>query len=201
MPRHQCFISYKREDLDYKMEVQRILQNTAIDKSLDEPINSNDPDYILRAIRKNYLSTSTVTIFLIGTKSAENLGWDEQQYIKRELQASLYNAEGNNRSGILGVVLPEMEYEIFRPGQYLLCTDHNRSILYPFINDNSVIREFRHNYNMVKSSKCICEQSNKDKYCVLTPWSKFINDPDFYIDWAFQNKDSEAAKNVVVFPQ
>ena len=68
-----------------------------IDKSLDEAINSDNEEYIMQQIRKHYLAKSTVTIHLIGTKSSESLGWDEQKFIKRELQASLYHGDGNTQ--------------------------------------------------------------------------------------------------------
>lgn len=105
---HKCFISFKREDEVYKRAIQcwcAADKVDMIDKSLNEAIDSENPDYVMRKIREDYLSDSTVTIFLIGTHSAEVLGREEQQYIKRELQASLYNGEGNSRNAILGVVL------------------------------------------------------------------------------------------------
>ena len=40
----------------------------------------------------------------------ENLLYENQAYIKRELQASLYNGENNTKNGILGIVLPNMLY-------------------------------------------------------------------------------------------
>lgn len=83
-----------------------------VDKSLKEPIDSDNEDYIMRKIREDYLSDSYVTIFLIGQHSAEN-SEDDQTYIKRELQASLYNGENNTRSGILGVVLPNMYNSVY----------------------------------------------------------------------------------------
>lgn len=49
-----------------------------VDKSLNEPINSTDPDYVLQRIRADYLYDSTVTIFLIGAYGAENRGAGEQ---------------------------------------------------------------------------------------------------------------------------
>ena len=100
---HKCFISFKTEDIKYKEQIQSWVDKDRvdmIDKSLNEPINSYDEDYIMRKIRNDYLSDSTVTIFLIGKNSSENLGWWHQRYIKRELQASLYNGEGNTRNGI-----------------------------------------------------------------------------------------------------
>ncbi|MDR0613611.1 MAG: TIR domain-containing protein [Dysgonamonadaceae bacterium] len=87
---HRVFISHKREDKAYKNYIQNNLGVDMIDKSLNEAIDSDDEDYILRKIREDYLSDSTVTIFLIGTHSSENEGEEEQVYIKRELQASLY---------------------------------------------------------------------------------------------------------------
>ena len=85
-----------------------------IDKSLDEPIQSDNENYILRKIREDYLADSTVTIHLIGRYSAESLGYHEQRFIKRELQASLYHSQSNTRNGILGVVLPDAVAAIFK---------------------------------------------------------------------------------------
>ena len=90
MEGHKCYISFKMEDKYYKLEIQKMRDEGKIDyidKSLNVKIESEDPDYVLRKIREEYLSDSTVTIFLIGGNSAENLGWEEQHYIKRELQA------------------------------------------------------------------------------------------------------------------
>ena len=42
-----------------------------IDKSLNIPINSPNEDYILRKIKKDYLSDSTIIIHLIEKYSAE----------------------------------------------------------------------------------------------------------------------------------
>lgn len=110
---HKCFISFKTEDKHYKKEIQEEMDIEMIDQSLNEAIDSEDEDYIMRKIREDYLSDSTVTIFLIGTKSNENLGWEEQRFIKRELQASLYHGKGNTQNGILGVVLPSMYSSVF----------------------------------------------------------------------------------------
>ena len=47
---HKCFISFKTEDMDYKKKIQEDMDIDMIDKSLDEPINSDDEDYIMRKI-------------------------------------------------------------------------------------------------------------------------------------------------------
>ena len=115
---HKCYISFKTEDVAYKKHIQDKLNIDMIDKSLDVAIDSYDEDYILQKIREDYISDSTVTIHLIGAHSAENLGSWEQRFIKRKLQASLYNGENNPRSGILGVVLPSVETNIYK-GSYI----------------------------------------------------------------------------------
>ena len=86
---HKCFISFKTEDMDYNKKIQEDMDVDMIDKSLDEPINSDDEDYIMCKIREDYLADSTVTIYLIGEYSAENSFLQDQTYIKRELQTSL----------------------------------------------------------------------------------------------------------------
>ena len=96
----KCYISFKTEDIYYKNYILTHLDVDMIDKSLSEPINSNDEDYIMRVIRQDYLSDSTVTIHLIGLYGAENRGAYEQRFIKRELQASLYHGAGNTQNGL-----------------------------------------------------------------------------------------------------
>lgn len=74
--RHKCYISFKMKDEDYKKTIGEDLGDSLIDKSLNDPIDSEDEDYIMRKIREDYLSDSTVTTFLIGKCSNENLGYD-----------------------------------------------------------------------------------------------------------------------------
>ena len=118
---HKCYISFKTEDKAYKKHIQSDLDVDMIDKSLDEPIESDNEDYILRKIREDYLADSTVTIHLIGQYSAESQGGAEQKYIKRELQGSLYDSQSNSRNGILGVVLPDAHSAIYK-GDYTCST-------------------------------------------------------------------------------
>lgn len=62
MVKRKCFISFKTEDMAYKDKIAG-LELDLIDKSLKEPINSEDEEYIMRKIREDYLKNSTVTIF------------------------------------------------------------------------------------------------------------------------------------------
>lgn len=197
---HKCFISFKREDEVYKRAIQcwcAADKVDMIDKSLNEAIDSENPDYVMRKIREDYLSDSTVTIFLIGTHSAEVLGREEQQYIKRELQASLYNGEGNSRNAILGVVLPEMYSAIYK-GTYLCSTCH-KNHNWVAINDDTVIKEFSHNYYLNNHGNC--GYSEDDRYCVLVKWDDFKLNPNQYIEMAYNKRGQEIAKDVIVYPK
>lgn len=192
---HKCYISFKTEDSAYKTAIQNDDRIDMIDKSLDEPINSTDEDYIMRKIREDYLSDSTVTIFLIGSYSSEYLGEYEQRFIKRELQASLYNRSGNTRNGILGIVLPEMQDQIYRGKEQCPTCGRMHSIVQ--INDGTVIREFSYNYYLPTEK---CAWSEEDRYCVLVDWESFWKDPNYYIDRAFAKRSKPIATKVRVRP-
>lgn len=189
---HNCFISFKKEDEYYKNKILDKLGNERIQgKALDEWIDSEDIDYVMKIIREKYMNNTSVTIFIIGEHSSENEGKDCQNrdknaFIKRELQATLYNRKGFKRSGLLGVVLPSMEEKIYK--NTYTCSECNREHNCVAINDDTVIREFSANYFLKKDLGCA--YSENGRFCVLVKYSDFINDPDPYIDKAY-NKLSE----------
>jgi hypothetical protein len=193
----KCFISFKTEDKDYKKEIQDNLDVDMIDKSLNQAIDSEDEDYIMRKIREDYLSDSTVTIYLIGVKSAECLGYEEQKYIKRELQASLYNGKGNTRNGILGVVLPDIDGSIYKGSVNCPTCDGNHT--WVNLNDTTTIKEFSVNYYIPSNNKC--SWAEEDRYCVLVKWDDFYKDPEKYIEKAFDKRTDEISNKVTVYPK
>ena len=195
----KCFISFKTEDLAYKNYIQNSMYIDMIDKSLNEPILSNDEDYILNKIRKEYLSDTTVTIHLIGLYSSESRGFQEQRYIKRELQASLYNGQGNTKNGILGIVLPDMYNKIYDDSYNCgICGDsHN----YVGVNDSTTIKEFTANYYIQNTANNKCSWNEDERYCVLVKWDDFIVKPEEYIEMAFQKRSLQISNNTKVRPQ
>lgn len=193
MAKHKCFISFKTENEEYKLEIQNSLNIDMIDKSLNEPINSTDEEYIMKVIRRDYLKDSTVTIHLIGSVSAENNYLENQHYIKRELQASLYG----NPNGILGVVLPEAYDSIYK-GSYT-CTYCGEEHSYININDNTTVKEFNYNYYIPKNSGC--SWSEEDRYCVLVKWDDFEENPEKYIEKAYEKRTEPIRNKIKVFPK
>ena len=196
---HKCFISFKTEDIWFKNYIQNHLDVDMIDKSLDEAIESNDIDYILNKISTEYLSDSTVTIHLIGEYSSENRGLYEQRFIKRELQASLYNGQRNSKNGILGIVLPNMNARIF--GEPYKCSSCGGEHNYVGINDTTTVKEFSHNYYIQNAAGNKCSWSEDERYCVLVKWDKFIQHPEIYIDWAFEKRSLPISNKTTVRPK
>jgi hypothetical protein len=192
---HKVYISFKTEDSGYKEAIQSWDYLDYVDKSLNSPINSNDIEYILRKTREDYLRDSTVTVFLIGDRSAENLGEWEQQYIKRELQASLYNGAGNTKSGILGVVLPSMEDRIYQGSH--TCSICGKTHNYVRVNDSTVIKEFSYNYYLPNTG---CAWSEDERYCVLARWDDFRQNPNMWIDKAYEKRTDPIAAKTKVRP-
>lgn len=193
---HNCFISFKKEDEYYKDQILKKLGAERITgKALDRWIDSDDIDYVMQVIRNEYMMNTSVTIFIIGEHSSEKEGsdffGDKNAFIKRELQATLYDGKGFSRSGLLGIVLPSMESKIFK-GKYI-CTICGNEHSLVNINDDTVIKEFSANYYLHKEG---CAYSEDDRFCVLARYSEFMNDPDKYIDKAY-GKLSEPIANEV----
>lgn len=197
---HKCFISYKKEDKDYQKEIIGLLdENECIDKSLDRIIDSEDGDYIMQVIREDFLHDSTVTIFLIGEHSSEKegtdfSGQDKNYFIKRELQASLYNGKGNTRNGILGVVLPDMYDNIYK-GTYN-CNECGKNHNHVAINDDTVIREFSRNYYCEPHDGCAWKK--EDRYCILVKWEDFKKSPQDYIEEAFNKRNQKVVEKIAI---
>lgn len=192
---HRIYISFKTEDKAYKKYIQDHLDVDMIDKSLNDPIDSEEIEYIMRVIREEYLSDSTVTIFLIGERSHENLGNYEQRYIKRELQASLYHGQGNTQNGILGIVLPSMYLKVY--GGSGVCSKCEKIHTYVNINNSSTIKEFSCNYYIPNDK---CSWSEDDRYCVLVKWDDFIQKPEEYINKAFDKRSHAISEKTKVRP-
>ena len=191
---HKCYISFKTEDCEYKKFIQSDLDVDMVDKSLNETIQSTDEDYILRKIREDYLSDSTVTIHLIGSYSAESRGNHEQRFIKRELQASLYNSQANTRNGILGVVLPNFVTAIYK-GSYncSTCGSSHNSVA---INDSTAVREFSYNYYIPNRR---CYHREDERYCVLVQWDTFCANPNTWIEASFAKRSDPISDKVRIY--
>jgi len=192
---HKVYVSFKTEDMEYKAAVTGLPNIDYIDKSLTIAIASQDQDYVMQRIRSDYLYGSTVTVFLIGEFSAQQLGESEQYYIKKELQASLYTTQNHGKNGILGVVLPSMQDRVFQGSSNCFTCGGTHSTV--SINDSTVISEFSHNYYLPHGR---CSWAEEDRYCVLTTWASFTRDPNGWIDKAHEKRSAPIAGKTKVRP-
>ena len=197
---HNCFISFKKEDINYKDKILKKLGQERIKgKALDKWIDSEDIDYIMQVIREECMKDTTVTLFLIGEHSSENEGsdanGDKNAFIKRELQATLYDRKNYRRSGLLGIVLPEMEKKIYGGKEYCPACDEYHNIVN--INDDTVIKEFSANYYLHSNNDgCGKYYTEDDRFCVLVRYSEFMNDPDKYINKAYDKLEEPICEEV-----
>lgn len=209
---HGCFISYKKEDKEkgyLKTVVDKLKELDIPCSYLDKTINSNNIDTVISVLRQDYMNNKPVTLFLIGSNSFEdtkerwNKIWgrfykhdeyNEQSYIIRELRATLSDYDGNPRHGIVGIVLPEMIDNIYKGiGTCAHCGANYNIVL---INDDTVIREFSANYYLVPDDKECGHYSEEGRYCILCTLDEFLENPESFINKAYDKSQSSLTKKV-----
>lgn len=199
----KCFISFKKEDERFCKEIKDILGEEKITgKSLDKRIDSEDIDYVMQQIREEYMNNTSVTLFLIGEHSSENEGNDSENrpknaFIKRELQATLYDGKKFRRSGLLGIVLPSMYDKIYQGQHY--CSKCGSNHNYVNINDSTTIKEFAANYYLKPIDYGCKDAYNEDgRFRILVKYDDFIKpgNAEKYIEQAFK-KTQEDISNYV----
>lgn len=100
---HKVFVSYHHANDQARADHLKKTygeNNTLIDRSLPEALDSEDDDYILGQIRTQHLKNSTVTIVLIGSETAG------RKWVDWEIYASLRPYGDRSRNGLLGIYLP-----------------------------------------------------------------------------------------------
>lgn len=107
MSKHKVFISHYHADATAVNEFVKKFANEEdifipkiVGDDYDTTINSDDAEYIMRRIREDYLTDSTVTIVLIGNETYK------RKYVDWEIASTLRNDPNNKRSGLIGIFLP-----------------------------------------------------------------------------------------------
>ncbi len=207
---HGCFISYKKEDKYYVEKIAKKLKELSIPVNyLDETINSDNIDTVISVLREQYMNNKPVTLFLIGKNSYEDTKerwrkntlnliehpeYNEQSFIIRELRATLSDYDDNPRHGVVGIVLPDMYEKIFKGiGECSHCGKKYNIVL---INDDTVIREFSENYYLISDSENCNHYSEDGRYCVLCRLDEFIDNPELFIEKAYDKSKSKIADSV-----
>ncbi|WP_426952492.1 TIR domain-containing protein [Bacillus mycoides] len=179
---HKTFISYHHaNEQDLKDEIiEKFGGEDFINKSVnDGDIDpSNTEDTIMRTIRKDYLSDSTVTVILVGIETAQ------RPFVNSELQASLW---GSNPNGLLAVVRDDLYDLIFTEGT---CSDLNCNCGITLRLPTSYYKTCLPDlvYKNRQFLKSVPHFNDTEVYCSLIRYSTFISDPEKYIDEAFEKK-------------
>ncbi len=209
---HGCFISYKKEDKNrgYLRRIVNRLNELKIPCSyLDRTIDSDNIDTVISVLRQEYMNNKPVTLFLIGANSYEDTKerwnrtygyyrlhdeYNEQSFIIRELRATLSDYDGNPRHGVVGIVLPEIENAIY--GGQTRCYHCGQVFDVVNVDDNTVIREFWENYYLLPDERCSNHYSEEGRYCILCRLNEFLQNPNRYIDRAYEKSKSDLAEHV-----
>lgn len=179
---HKTFISFHHDNEEQlKDAIVRLGDESEfIDKSVDDgDIDPNlDEATIMRKIREKYLYNSTVTLVLVGWKTAS------RPYINSELQASLRDTANNKHNGLLAVICDDL-YEQIYTSDHCKCGEEIR------VKDSALWRAYipdlvrrNHEYNGRN-----CHFTQHDVYCSILKFSTFLKDPSRYVDCAYDKRE------------
>lgn len=100
--RPRIFVSYHHAgDQWFYDEFSRFFHDqweAVYDNSLDDEIDSDNTDYVMRRIREDYIHGTSCTIVLIGAQTYQ------RKYVDWEMKATL-----DKQHGLIGVVLPNAQ--------------------------------------------------------------------------------------------
>lgn len=133
--RHKTFISYHREDqeevdkfietFDHERDVF-IARAVGSDQTMDDLIESDDDDYVMRRIREEYIKDSTVTLVFIGknTWTRKFVDWEIAASLRQGPKAGLPN-------GVLAILSPELS-EAILPDRFVDNWESGYARYYPY---------------------------------------------------------------------
>lgn len=179
---HKTFLSYHHaNEQDLKDEIiKKFGGESFIDKSVsDGDISTTiSEESIMRKIREDYLSDSTVTVVLIGTETKN------RKFVNSEIQASLW---GSDYNGLVGVIRDEIYDSVFTPA---VCSNSScgcfMSLRTPGMGYEGYLPyliRMNHVYE-----KTVPHYNDTDVFCSLVKYSDFIENPNYYIDQAFDKR-------------
>ena len=136
--RHKVFLSYHHDDqaeldefirtFDHERDVF-IARAVGSDETMDQLIDSDNPDYVMSCIRQGVLRDSTVTAVFIGSKT-----WT-RKYVDWELAASLHQGPVVGKpNGLLAILSPKLTGAIL-PDRFKDNLEAGYAKFYPYPND------------------------------------------------------------------
>ena len=118
--RHKTFISYHGDDHE---EVEKFIKTfdqdrdvfiaraLGSDRTMDELIESENDEYVMRRIREDQIKDSTVTLLFVGKNT-----WN-RKFVDWEIAASLHQGpKAGLPNGVLAILSPELSEAILPTG-------------------------------------------------------------------------------------
>ena len=122
------------------------------DRSLDKPVRSDDPEYVNRVIREDYIQGSSITIILCGQET------HKRKYVDWEIYSTLHH-----QHALLGIhlpthkVTPKRLHQNYQSGYAHAVYWNNQWALNPY----QLISEIMTAINKSKSKSLICNADQK----------------------------------------
>lgn len=183
---HKTFISYHhKNEQDLKDEIivkfggEDFIDKSVGDGDIDESLSE---DEIMRIIREEYLQKSTVTAILVGWETAK------RPYVNSEIQASLRDTSKNKHNGLIAIIRDDLYDTIYTDS---ICSNCGSSVR----TRNTFYFE-KYMPNLVKKNHKYegdkCHYSGTDIYCAVLKYSSFIQNPEKYINEAYDKRDDDS---------
>ena len=133
--RHIVFLSYHRDDqaevdefiatFDHGRDVF-IARAVGSDQTMDELIESDNDEYVMRRIREDHVRGSTVTLLFVGKNT-----WN-RKFVDWEIAASLHQGPKAGRpNGLLAILSPKLSQAIL-PDRFVDNWDSGYARYYPY---------------------------------------------------------------------
>lgn len=194
---------------NYVNEMEKVLNN--IDHIYKGESDGEDlsqlSDYTIWNKLRDRIYDSTLTIVMISKGMREFWKEDKNQWIPREISFSLKetsrkdssgNSVTSSTNGLLGIIIPDMtgSYSYFTGTKNCCdsnCTYYNINILFSILKNNM--------FNIKNPNTKLCADGsiiyNGDpSYMFCVRWEDFINNPDLYINKAYEIRDKIDEYNV-----
>ena len=109
--KRRVFISFYKGDsaevIDYARWADKagVMTPYLLDRDFDDSlVRSNDTDYVMRIIRRDFIRDSTVTLVMLGSCT------HGRRYVDWEIKASLRQGEVYTPNGLFGMTLPSSRF-------------------------------------------------------------------------------------------
>ena len=143
--RHKTFISYHGDD---HKEVEKFIKTfdqdgdvfisraLGSDQTMDELIDSENDEYVMRRIREDQIKDSTVTLLFVGTNT-----WN-RKFVDWELAASLHQGpKAGLPNGVLAILSPELSKAIL-PDRFVDNWETGYANFYPYPNNRAQLAKW-----------------------------------------------------------